>query len=530
MQGATAMPINPSPLMTIQAMLALSLLAASASAQSPDERHDDKARALAIESLAELGAGKNPAAVTSIELTGTEIVMDLVENDHPITAPFYVRSASRILRTRDFDRGMEKTDSLDGSGTSRVLSRDLAVTTVGTGSDARRAIAAPSPAWMMRDPVAALRAAVTSPDVRREPDMMWHGVPQRVISFREGRTPVRIFVSAATGLPSATEALVTYDDRNISESIAWNALGDVIERTEYMNWSFVDGIRYPLQQDGFRDGQLIRTLSASSAKLDVPTEAMDLKLAPGEGLTPGSVQDYRPDQRVPGPYPDKPITEIAPGIVQIPNSWYSAIVRQDDGLVIIDAPISAGYSAGVIAEAERRFPGVRIKALVTSTGFFWHVAGVREYAARGIPIYAEARNVPVIERMLAARHTLAPDALARRPEIKPRVIAVDRRIEIGSGTNAIAVMPVARATQPMLMTYVADAKLLHSAEMVQPLGPGGAFLFPESLIELTRSVTEQGLKIGRIVGMHMSPTPWADVAAAIQAVGGQVRSGEKPVV
>ena len=320
--------------------------------------------------------------------------------------------------------------------------------------------------------------------------------------------PVHIFIDAATGLPSATETVVTYDDQHVGEAIAWNALGDVVERTEYQNWSFVDGIRYPFQQDGLRNGQLIRTLAVTNARLNEPIDAHELALSPEEAFQPASIQDLRPAQQVPnGPYPGKPITEIAPGVVQIPNSWYSTIVRQDDGLVIIDAPISAGYSKGVLEEAAKRFPGMPVKALITSTGFFWHVAGVREYAARGIPIYAESRNVPVIKQMLAAPHNLAPDDLSRRKNAQIRVIPITDRTIIGRGTNSIQVYPVTQATQPMLMSYIQDARLLHTGEMVQPLGPGGSILFPESLIELTRTVEADHLSVETIIGMHMSPKP-----------------------
>jgi hypothetical protein len=208
--------------------------------------------------------------------------------------------------------------------------------------------------------------------------------------------------------------------------------------------------------------------------------------------------------------------------VQIPGSWYSTIVRQDDGLVILDAPISSAYAARVLAEAARRFPGLPGKAVVASTAFYWHMAGLREYAARGIPIYTRDRNVAVVRAMLAAPHTLAPDALARasHPEVDVRGVAAPTTI--GEGRNAIVVMPVREGEQPMVMSWIADAHLLHTAEMVQPLGPGGALLFPESMLELKHSVRAAGIPTTglRMIGMHMSPTPWDALEQALQKSGG----------
>jgi hypothetical protein len=93
---------------------------------------------------------------------------------------------------------------------------------------------------------------------------------------------------------------------------------------------------------------------------------------------------------------------------------------------------------------------------------------------------------------------------------------------IGKGTHAIVLLPIRYGEQPMLMTWIGDAHLLHTAEMVQPLGPHGSLLFPESLLELKHSVHESGISTQslRIIGMHMSPTPWSTVEETLHAAGG----------
>jgi hypothetical protein len=479
---------------------------------------------LVSKTLAGLGVGRDVRTLSAITIEGKEITQDLVENDHPLTPPFYTRSATLIHRSYDFEREILRTTVTDNSSSSTsLLSRNLSLVLDPKIKGAPVQIGTAPPTWTVRDPIAVLRLAARSNDLAIQPDVVWHGALQHVVSFHDGRYPVRVYIGAATGLPNAVETVVTFDDQHMSDAIAWNALGDIIERTEYQNWSFVDGIRYPFQQDRLRNGQLIWTLAITSARLNDPVDARELSLVSDPPFRPSSIQDLRPDQQVPnGPYPNKPIATIAPGIVQIPNSWYSTIVRQEDGLVIIDAPISAGYSRGVLEEAAKRFPGLRVKALITSTGFFWHVAGVREYAARGIPIYAESRNVAVIKRILDAPHTLAPDNLSRQKRARNKVIAVKGRTIIGRGPNAIQIYPVTMATQPMLMSYIQNARLLHTGEMVQPLGPGGSILFPESLIELTQTVEANHLSIEHIIGMHMSPTPWTAVSDALRAAGAKL--------
>lgn len=488
--------------------LAITGLTAAQAFAQPEQQ----ARRLVERTLDGLSAGRDIRSVSTIDITGKEISRDLVENDHPLTPPFLISSISTIHQAVDLRKEVRRTDIVVGDLTTNALLTRRYSTTVRThGSITSRSVTGPVPGWELQDPVGALELAERAPDLCIEPDAVWHGSTQHVLSFHQGQDRLRIYIGVASKLPTATEATVTYDDKSLPLSVSWGALGDVVERTEYLNWSVVNGLRYPLQRDILRDGQVLQTLVVSDVKLDAPVETATLDLRAGEQPPNGSVQDWRPNQEVPGPYPHKPVEELAPGVIQIPNSWYSTIVRQPDGLVVIDAPISTGYANGILAEAAKRFPGVPVKALVTSTGFFWHVAGVRAFAARGIPIYAEARNVAVIERILHAPHQLAPDDLSRQPHPRLRVIAVPNHTTIGSGQNKLDLYSITGSTQPMLMTFFPNLRLLHTAEMVQPLGPNGKILFPESLIELSQTVRAKGLWVDQMIGMHMNPTPWSAI-------------------
>lgn len=332
--------------------------------------------------------------------------------------------------------------------------------------------------------------AERAPDLHRLADTTLHGNPQHVVGFHHGHHAVRIYLDADNGLPSATEAVVTLPHAESAE-IAWNAWGDVLERTEYANWDRVDGLRYPRQWDVSRNSAVFRTLLYSG--LEIPPAVADDAFALPPPAHPASrllADDLALGQAVArAPDPSRPIEEIYPGIVQIPGSWYVTLVRQDDGVVVLDAPISAGYSRRVLEEAARRFPGVPVKAVVASTGFYWHIAGLREYAALGIPVYVRDRNESIVRQLLAAPHALAPDRLALHPRA-PIIHPVSSCVRIGEGRNAIELMPVRRGEQAMVMSWIPQANLLHTAEMVQPLGPGGALLLPESLYEIARSVQE----------------------------------------
>ncbi len=488
------------------------------------------ARALVKRALASMSQGRDPHALTAIRTTAVAANYDVVEFDHA-GPPHVFSGVSRRIVTEDLRHGRRLVEETRLNADSATPERTMRTLYDGTGLQTEvhagdrivysLQMDAP-PSWETDEPVHALLVAESAPDLTRQPDTTLHGLPQHVVAFHHGRWPVRIYLDVLNGLPSAIET-TRIASRAISADIAWNAWGDLRDRVELMNYALIDGIRYPLQSDFLRNGAEVRSVTRSGLHvLDTLDDAVFTMQtdAPRLHTTLDQLALGQPAGQAPDP--KKPIAEIAPGVVQIPGSWYSTIVRQDDGLVILDAPISPAYAARVLAEAARRFPGLPVKAVVASTAFYWHMAGLREYAARGIPIYTRDRNVAVVRAMLAAPHTLAPDALARAPHPAVDVLGVAAPTTIGKGRNAIVVMPVLEGEQPMVMSWIADAHLLHTAEMVQPLGPGGALLFPESLLELKHSVRAAGIptKGLRMIGMHMSPTPWDALEQALRKNGG----------
>jgi hypothetical protein len=465
-------------------------------------------------------------------------IWDVVEFDHA-DAPFIFQGVTKSLTVYDL-RGRRRVNddvrvgSDDASPTSRVRTlvtpseeridrfvHDRLVTTVRRG---------PPVAWGIEDPISALLYAEKAADLALEPEVSPHGIPQHVVSFHIDRFPVRLFLDVSTGLPSAVE-VVRVQLRADGSDIAYNAMGDLNDRIEWMNYEVFDGVRYPVQADFYRNGVHLKVVSCNDLHIDDTAEARYFDVPQTDApMSTATVDDLRLGQPVQqAPDPKAAMAEISPGIVQIPGSWFTTIVRQSDGLVVIDAPISASYSRKVLDEAARRFPGLPVKALVTSTAFYWHVAGIREYAARGIPIYARDRNIPVIRALLSAPHTLSPDTLSMHP-VSPILHPISKPTSLGHGRNAIVLYPVSDGEQPMLMTSIPDAHLLHTGEMVMPLGPNGALLQPESLLELKHSVDKtpivtQGLMM---IGMHMRPTQWSALLAALKSAGlGEAPGGGK---
>ncbi|MGE7138534.1 hypothetical protein ACQKIE_12990 [Luteibacter sp. NPDC031894] len=517
--------------MRFPAPIALSLAIAAALGLASPVRAaaDNDAHALVERALKAMGQQHDLHQAASLRTDTINASWDIVEFDHA-DAPYVFQGASSATQIDDLRGGRRLTDESQigaGAAPASLHTRILRTPTeertdlVFNGHPPRTTRLDAAPAWNMDEPIAVLLAAVKAQDLVRDADASPHGIPQHVVSFQAGGYPVRVFIDAVTDLPSAIESTRVLR-RATGEDIAYNALGDIQDRTDFMNYAVFGGVRYPVQSDLYRNGVLLRTSVRADVQVEDALDAKAFDMPPSEvALSHVTVDDLALGQPVGfAPNPHAPISEIAAGIVQVPGSWFSTIVRQDDGLVIIDAPISDAYSRKVLDEASRRFPHVPVKALVTSTAFYWHVAGVREYVARGIPIYVRDRNEATIRKILSAPHTLVPDTLALHPKT-PDIRPVSTATAIGRGHNAIVLYPISQGEQPMEMTWIADARLLHTGEMLMPLGPNGALVQPEALFEAERSIeaTPIPTKGLRMIGMHMRPTDWAVLVKAVSDAG-----------
>jgi hypothetical protein len=201
------------------------------------------------------------------------------------------------------------------------------------------------------------------------------------------------------------------------------------------------------------------------------------------------------------------------------------LVRQSDGVVIIEAPISSGYSAKVLAEVERRFPGVPVKAVVTTSDAWPHLGGVREYAARGIPVYALDVNRPILERLLAAPRRFHPDALERAPR-KATFRIVSKKTLLGEGANRLELYPIRTETgERMMMVYFPEHRLLYGSDLVQKMRDG-SFFMPQYLSELMSAVGRERLTVDKVFAMHMTPVAWTEVTAAVAKASAPASSAQ----
>lgn len=325
-------------------------------------------------------------------------------------------------------------------------------------------------------------------------------------------------VNRYTQLPTAVQILRSADD---IYTVVW---GDGWRTYLYSLWSMEPGgYLFPRQWDVEEVGR--PRASATVTDLDLAPE-----LEPDSLLIPDDVRQlYAARPPVPGLRETAlgarrgqvvgPI-EVAPGILSIPGSFNVTMVAHSDGVVILEAPISSRYSHQVIEEAQRRYPELPVKAVVTSTDAWLHVAGIREYIARGIPVYTLDLNAPLLKAIATAPHGRVPDLQSRRRR-EPEIRAITRKTTIGDGTNTIDLYPVhGEGGERMVVAHFPCHGVLYASDLIQK-GADGNYFWPEYLVEVLRLVEREALDVRAVFALHTEPVPWNEILAAIASIENQ---------
>jgi hypothetical protein len=350
-------------------------------------------------------------------------------------------------------------------------------------------------------PARALRLASESGALAYVGTVRRYGLVFDVVAFpwRNGR--MKLELSRETHLPVAVVIERTYPD-----NFRWDAFGLVTMRADYVDWNVTPGgIYWPMQTKVSFNGEPLRDISLSSASFATAAPPAD-SFAIADSARAAYARNSRLNfSRFAFGATGQP-TELAPGIVRVPDQWVMTLVKQPDGVVIFEAHISPRYFREIVAEANRRWPGAPIKAVVMSSDPWAHLGAFREVVARGIPIYVNARSVPFLSSLPVGGK-------------KPRFIPVSARTTIGTGDNRIELYPVGGPyAERMTMAYFPERKLLYGADLVfVNRGPdgkpsGGFHLTPAE--DLRAAVAREKLDVETLFCVQNYPTfKWSDVVA-----------------
>lgn len=490
------------------------LLVAVAFSALPAFATDSPTTMLLKQALAAQGGEQRLRAVRSVSFQSTGY-RNMIEQSERPEGPYFVSFFDATEQHDHAHGALQRQSDINPPGgqhynTALLVADNVAMQSVG----ARQVPGSARDVRVAREELAlsperVLLTAMDAGDAKREADTILQGVPHHVIRFTVDGAAARLYLNQNTHLPTSVE----YGGLLAHTGYAMY-LGDVTLRIFWSYWRLdKQGVRYPMQWDVQLNGTPAQMMMLRELKIDDPA---DQELS----IPPAVVKQFNPD--APARTPDtatlgKDIQELAPGVIQIRSSWNVTIVDQGDGLVILEAPISSHYSAQVINEAKLRFPGKKIKAVVTTSDSWPHLAGIREYAASGIPIYALDLSEPIVRRTLNASYAGHPDALQKAPR-RQDLHFVSRKTLIGAGPNRIELYPLRGETsERQMMAYLPGQRLLYGSDPFQRTGDG-KYSDDQAVSELLDAVAREHLDVDRFFMMHVGPTPFSELKAVLQRI------------
>jgi len=349
-----------------------------------------------------------------------------------------------------------------------------------------------------------LLTAAAAPDLHFAPTETLRSTPHTVVAFQWNGAPVKVFINAFNHLPDGIESTRTFEDY----SFAW---GDVTQRVYFDNWKLMQGVLYPTNRVEMRNGIVWNSTQVLDAKFNIALDEKQFAMDPK--ATVQSTQSKGWDD----PFDDTSHVALAPGVDLYQGSWNATVIKQNDGVLVLEAPISPGFTEGVLAKARHDNPSMPIKGVLTTSDSWPHIAGVREAVAEKLPVYALDVNEPILNRLVTAPHTLRPDNLQKNPQAAQWIVISGKR-EIGEGPNRIVVYPLrGAATERQYMVYFPQHKLLYASDTLAIYPQKHTLYDPELMREVVQAVDREHLQVDTVYAMHEGPTKWSDVERMVNA-------------
>jgi glyoxylase-like metal-dependent hydrolase (beta-lactamase superfamily II) len=408
--------------------------------------------------------GDAPRQVSTFQATLIhDLTADRVRYDwsRDITYPFVTTQV--YAEVIDGDQGM--VTGTDGSGPTPAAMPSVRLATVRKLN-------------RLTSPLVLLRAALADPaGVEVRPDEDFEGKTYHVLALtREEPRPIRLLIAPDTFLPVKADTLA--DDPYY---------GDTLHEVLYSDWRQQGAIMVPFGLTQRLTG-LGRTITLQN---EVRTEvannvaiAADLFAIPAELRLPADAAETARGERmaqwflrrqaigIPS-FTDQAllvvVNETRPGsgvFFVSGGSHNSLIVEQADHLIVVEPALYESLSLAVIAQIKTRFPTKPIRYVVVSHFHVDHGGGVRAYAAEGATVVAGEASQAHFQAILAAPHTVFPDALQNNPRAV-EVLAVPATAGLPLSGGAVVVYPVLDQT--------------HAADMVVPFVPAEGLLFVSDL-------------------------------------------------
>lgn len=293
------------------------------------------------------------------------------------------------------------------------------------------------------------------------------------------------------------------------EEVGPGSLGDEVDSYRFADYREVAGFAVPHRMEVRWNGILTgrHRLAAFAPAAELPDSLFHLP----EGYTPAA------------PAAPPAVVRVAEGLAfveRLGGGYRMLVADTDEGLLVVDAPLSPEVSETAIRLVEQAFPGRPIRYLVVTHHHADHVGGIAAFAARGATILVAPGSEAYLRRMSGVTRTFGrigtPPAPAPAPAA-PRFETLAGRRTVGRGPRAVEVIDVGPTSHAaaMLAVYVPGERLLFQGDLLRINEHGGVVAAPAAARDLERIIRRFRLDVAAIGAVHGMNGTMDDLRAAL---------------
>lgn len=280
-------------------------------------------------------------------------------------------------------------------------------------------------------------------------------------------------------------------------------LGDVAIETSFSDYEAVGGLKLPKRITTRIDKYPQFDLTVSKNTVDADT---------GDLAAPAEVKSAP----VPTPLPvTVTAEEVGKGIWWLAGSGNhrSVLFEFDDHLTLFEVPLNEARSLAVIAKARSVRPEKPLTHVIVSHHHFDHSGGLRAAVSEGLTVITYRANVEFFQDLVARKHTIVQDALARHPQ-PLKIEPVDDELTLKDRSMEVRLYHVIDNPREgtLLFAYVPRDRTLIQADLYD-----STWLQHPWADNFAWNLKRRGLRVDRDVPVHGEIQSYPDVLKTIRA-------------